>query len=436
MKWHQREISDIFQELNTSESGLSPQVATDRLAQYGWNRLAEEDKINKLLILLRQFTNPLAYILLIAALVTLVLQEYKDAGIILAAVLIRAVIGFAQEFRAEKSIRALKAIMVPHALVIREGHEVEIDSAQLVPGDIVLLASGVRVPADLRLFRTQELKIDEAMLTGESVPVDKIALPLELAYLTPGDQRNMAFMGTMVTTGRGQGVVVETGSQTVLWSIAREVKDVEMTAAPLIEKFERFAKRIGLVALAAALGLFALGILVKEPVKDMFMTAVAATVATIPEGLPIVVTIALAIGVARMAKQKAIIRKLAAVETLGSTTVICTDKTGTLTKNEMTVKIAYDGEHFYELTGTGYDPQGEILHQGQPVAIQDNLTLAQVLRIGLLCNESHLEREEGIYKVKGDPTEGALITAALKAGLDPEIERQQHPVLAMLPFES
>jgi Ca2+-transporting ATPase len=237
--------------------------------------------------------------------------------------------------------------------VVRDGREDEIDSSDLVPGDIVLLTSGVRVPADLRLFNVKELKIDEAMLTGESVPVDKITNSLELEFLTPGDQRNMAFMGTAVTTGRGSGVVVGTGSRTVLGGIAREVKQVTMTQAPLLEKFDRFARRIGLVAFLAATALFILGVLVNEPIKDMFMTAVAATVATIPEGLPIVVTVALAIGVARMARQKAIIRKLAAVETLGSTTVICTDKTGTITKNEMTVKIAYDGERFFETTGTG-----------------------------------------------------------------------------------
>jgi P-type Ca2+ transporter type 2C len=304
VKWYQREIQDIFQELDTSEAGLSQSTAAERLALYGPNRLAEEDKISKLSILLHQFTNPLAYILLIAALVTMVLQEYKDAGIIMAAVLIRAVIGFSQELKAEKSIRALKAIMVPRTLAVRDGQEIEEDSAQLVPGDIVLLSSGVRVPADLRLFQAQELKIDEAMLTGESVPVDKTTTPLELAHLTPGDQRNLAFMGTAVTTGRGRGVVVETGGSTVLGSIAREVKEVKLTQAPLLAKFEGFAKKIGLVALLAATALFFLGILVNEPVKDMFMTAVAATVATIPEGLPIVVTVALAIGVARMARKK------------------------------------------------------------------------------------------------------------------------------------
>ncbi len=436
MKWHQRETQDVLRELNTSEDGLSPQTAADRLAHYGLNRLAEEDKISKLSILLHQFTNPLAYILVIVALVTLILQEYKDAGIILAAVLIRALIGFSQELKAEKSIRALKAIMVPRALVVRDGHEIEIDSAQLVPGDIVLLSSGVRVPADLRLFMAQELKIDEAMLTGESIPVEKITGSLELEHLTPGDQRNLAFMGTAVTTGRGRGVVVETGSRTVLGGIAQEVKGVELTQAPLLQKFEAFAKRIGLVALSAAIALFLLGILVKEPVKEMFMTAVAATVATIPEGLPIVVTVALAIGVARMTRQKAIIRKLPAVETLGSTTVICTDKTGTLTKNEMTVKIAYDGEQFFDVTGTGYDSKGEFQHQGSPVNLKDNPALTQVLRIGLLCNESHLEPEGETYSVQGDPTEGALIVSAMKAGLDPEVEKERHPILAMLPFES
>jgi P-type Ca2+ transporter type 2C len=437
VKWHQREVEEIFRELDTSGAGLSEAEAAQRLALCGLNRLAEEDKISRLAIFFHQFTNPLAYILLIAALVTLVLQEYKDAGIILAAVLIRAVIGFSQELKAEKSIRALKAIMVPRTLVVRDGHEMEIDSVQLVPGDIVLLSSGVRVPADLRLISAKELKIDEAMLTGESVPVDKITSPLELEHLTPGDQRNLAFMGTAVITGRGRGVVVETGGLTVLGGIALEVKQVGFTQAPLMEKFEGFARRIGLVALGAASALFGLGILVNEPVKDMFMTAVAATVATIPEGLPIVVTVALAIGVARMARQKAIIRKLAAVETLGSTTVICTDKTGTLTKNEMTVTTVYDCERFYTLTGSGYEPRGEFLLQGAPVDPGEAPVLTQVLRIGLLCNESHVEKtEEGAWSVQGDPTEAALIVSAMKAGLEQEAEQSRYPTLAMLPFES
>ncbi len=436
MNWHQYEVKDIFLELATSEAGLTPAAAAHCLAQYGPNRLAEEDRISKIKIILRQFANPLAYILLIAAAVTLALQEFKDAGIILAAVVIRAVIGFWQELKAEESVRALKAIMVPHALVVRDGRETEVDSSDLVPGDIVLLTSGVRVPADLRLFNVKELKIDEAMLTGESVPVDKITNSLELEFLTPGDQRNMAFMGTAVTTGRGSGVVVGTGSRTVLGGIAREVKQVTMTQAPLLEKFDRFARRIGLVAFLAATALFILGVLVDEPIKDMFMTAVAATVATIPEGLPIVVTVALAIGVARMARQKAIIRKLAAVETLGSTTVICTDKTGTITKNEMTVKIAYDGERFFETTGTGYDPQGEFLEGGNAINPQENPALAQVLRIGLLCNEASLERTEDGYVVHGDPTEGALIVSAMKAGFNQDEEKKRYPTLAMLPFES
>jgi Ca2+-transporting ATPase len=436
MNWYQLEVNQIFEELETSEYGLTETEAKKRLQKFGPNKLAEAEKISPLKILLHQFKSPLIYILLIAAVVTFFLQEYKDTGVIGAVLLLNAIIGFIQEYKAEKQVQALKKMVVAKARVLRDGKEVEIDGEEVVPGDIVLLASGGRVPADLRIMRTIELKADESMLTGESLPAEKKSEAILEENLIPGDQRNMAFMGTVVVNGRASGVVVATGSRTVLGLIARDVQEIVVSKSPLQEKIDRFAQAIGIIVLVAASLLFLVGILVGESVTDMFMTAVAATVATVPEGLPIVVTIALAIGVSRLAQRNAIIRKLPAVETLGSTTVICTDKTGTLTKNEMTVKQVYDGQKLYEITGGGYEPEGEILEEGRSVKAEADRQLSLLFRIGLLCNESKVIEEGGVYKVDGDPTEGALIVAAMKAGLNLEEERGKYPQLFIIPFES
>ncbi|MBZ0155994.1 MAG: HAD-IC family P-type ATPase [Alphaproteobacteria bacterium] len=436
MAWYQRSFEEIFGEIETSGHGLTDAEAGKRLEQYGPNKLAEEERISKVKILLHQFTSPLIYILLIAAAVTAFLREYIDMGVILAVVVLNAIIGYIQEYKAEENVRSLKKMVVPKARVIRDGREREIRSEELVPGDIVLLASGTRVPADLRLVHTIELRIEEAMLTGESLPAEKTPAPIREEHLSPGDQRNMAFMGTMVVNGRGRGIVVETGKNTVLGGIAGEVREIGPVKAPIQVKIDRFARTVGLIVLVASSVLFFVGLLIGESVKNMFLTAVAAAVATIPEGLPIVVTIAMAIGVARMARQNAIIRKLPAVETLGSTTVICTDKTGTLTRNEMTVRLVYDGEFIYEVTGSGYEPKGEILHEGIPLEIKKQERLLQVLRIGLLCNESDIYEEDGQYKPDGDPTEVALIVSARKAGLKRDEEGRQYPRKAIVPFES
>lgn len=436
MNWYQLHIKEILQKLETSEEGLTDDEVSKRLQQYGLNKLVEEEKISRLKILLHQFTSPLIYILLVAAVVTALLKEYIDTGVIMAVVTLNAIIGYIQEYRAEQGVRALKKMLIPRARVIRNGKEKEINSEELVPGDVVLLASGTKVPADLRLFKTYELKVEEAMLTGESIPAEKSTTAISEDNLTSGDQRNMTFMGTIVVSGRAKGVVVETGSKTVLGSIAREVKEIGVTKAPLQKKIENFAKYIGFIVMAASVVLFGMGIIVGESIHDMFMTAVAAAVAAIPEGLPIVVTIAMAIGVARMARQNAIIRKLPAAETLGSTTVICSDKTGTLTKNEMTVRLIYDGELIYDVSGSGYEPKGEILHDQMSVKAEEKKKHLQVLRIGLLCNESNIYEEDSQYKVDGDPTEGALIVSAMKAGLVPEDEKKRYPQIAIIPFES
>ncbi len=436
LNWYQYGIKEAIQKLQTSETGLTDEEVRQRLKQYGHNKLAEEEKISRLKILLHQFKSPLIYILIIAALVTGFLGEFIDMGVIAVVLALNSIIGYFQEYKAEESVRALKKMVVQKARVLRDGKEKEISSEELVPGDIVLLSSGAKVPADLRLFKVNELKIDESILTGESVTVEKNTHAIKEKNLIPGDQKNMAFMGTSVVTGRAKGVVVETGGKTILGQIATEVKKLSITRTPLQQKIEKFAKLIGLLVLSGVSVIFIAGIILGMKASDMFITAVAASVATVPEGLPIVVTIAMAIGISRMARRNAIIKRLPAVETLGSTTVIGSDKTGTLTKNEMTVKLIYDGQNIYEVTGSGYEPAGEILHEGMPIKSKDRKNLEIVMRIGLLCNESDIYQENGEFKVDGDPTEGSLIVSAIKSGLHPEEEKRHYPQIGIVPFES
>jgi calcium-translocating P-type ATPase len=435
-KWYQLTAEAIIEKLDTSSEGLTAEESGKRLEQYGPNRLAEEKGTHPIVIFFRQFASPLIYILIVAAVVTFFLEEYKDTIVISAVLVLNAVVGFIQEYKAEESVMALRKMVVPRARIIRGGHEREVNSDELVPGDLVVLASGAKVPADIRIVQSLELKIDESMLTGESLPAEKTTQAIAEDNLTPGDQRNMAFMGSVVVSGRSRGFVVETASRTILGGIASDVRGAQTAKAPLLVKFHRFSNRIGILILAASVILFGIGILIGISMKTMFTTMVAAAVAAIPEGLPIVLTIALAVGVQRMARRSAIIRKLPAVETLGSTTVICTDKTGTLTKNEMTVKVVYDSEHVFDLTGTGYDTAGEILHEWVIAKEEEREHLFMCFRIGLLCNESSLFEEDGETKVDGDPTEGALIVSAMKAGLQPEKERAAYRQLAIIPFES
>lgn len=436
MKWYQQEIEETVHSLESSLEGISEAEAKVRIQKYGPNKLAEDVRTSRLKIILNQFKSPLIYILVVAGVVTLALGEYVDTGVILAVVALNAVIGYIQEFKAEESMKALKKMVQSKTTVIRSGKEKEVDTETLVPGDLVLLASGDRVPADLRLIKTIELRVDEAALTGESIPVEKTHTAIKKENLTPGDQLNTAFMGTIVVNGRARGLVVESGQHTVLGQIAKDVREVVAEKTPLQDRLERFAKLVGIIVIIFSIIVFLVGILRGEAISEMFMVAAATAVSAIPEGLPVAVTIAMAIGVARMARRHAIIRKLPAVETLGSTTVIGSDKTGTLTKNEMTVRLIFDGEHTYELTGSGYEPKGQILRDKLPVKPHEFERLKQVLKIGLLCNESNLSQEDGAWKIDGDPTEGALIVSAVKAGLIAEDEERLHPQIAMLPFES
>ena len=436
MNWYRIDTEAVFKQLQTSEYGLFEQEAKSRLEREGPNKLPEAKGVSPWKLLLHQFTSPLIYILLVAAVVTAFLAEYMDTAVIAAILILNAVIGFLQEYKAEKSVRALDRMVVAKARVMRDGAEKEVLSETLVPGDVVLLWSGMRVPADLRLFRTTELRVEEAALTGESVPVNKTTAPIEEENLTPGDQTNMAFMGTIVVSGRGKGVVVGTGVKTVLGQIARDIKELAVTATPLQQKIAGFAHFIGLVVLGSAAAIGLLGLLLGMTLVEIFKIAVAAAVAAVPEGLPIVVTITMAIGISRMAKRHAIIRKLPAVETLGSTTVICSDKTGTLTKNEMTVKAIYDGHHSCEVTGSGYEPEGELYCEWESTDRATQERMSHIARIGMLCNESNLIEENGEFKVDGDPTEAALHVAAMKAGLDREREKALYPQLSIIPFES
>lgn len=436
MKWYQLDTKTVFTESGARPEGLTALEVEERLQRFGPNSLPEEEGLSRLKILLHQFKSPLIYILIVAAIVTAILKEYIDTGVIVAVVILNAIVGYLQEFKAETSVRALKNMVVAKARVLREGKEEEVPSQDLVPGDIVLLASGAKVPADLRLFEVNELRAEEAALTGESLPVQKTVNAIAEDHLTAGDQTNMAFMGTSIVNGRARGIVVETGRRTVLGQIARDVKELSVTETPLQRKIVRFAQFIGILVLGSAAAIIVLGLFLGMTLKELFITAVAAAVATVPEGLPIVVTVTMAIGITRMARRNAIMRKLSAVETLGSTTVICSDKTGTLTKNEMTVKAVYDGRHAFEVTGSGYDPEGRILHEWEPTDEASLKGLRTLLRIGLLCNESRMIEEDGLLRVDGDPTEGALIVSAMKAGLDLDAEKKKHPQLGIIPFES
>jgi Ca2+-transporting ATPase len=435
-RWETLEVQEVFGRLHVSETGLSRIEAAKRLAEVGPNVLAAEEKINFFSIMLHQFKSPLIYVLLFAAIVTFFLHEFIDMSVILAVVVLNGVIGFIQEVKAEQGIRSLKKMVQAKARVLRDGHEIELPSTELVPGDVVLLAAGMRVPADLRLIHVLDLRVDESMLTGESLPSDKKTEKLSEQNLTPGDRKNIAFMGTATVYGRGRGVVVETGRHTVVGDIAEKVQEVAFGKAPLQEKLDNFAKFLSLTVGGISLFVFALGLYKGEKLSEMFIAAVAIAVSAIPEGLPVAVTIAMAIGVNRMARQNAIVRRLPSVETLGSTTIIGSDKTGTLTRNEMTVKFVYDGLRTYEISGIGYEPEGSINHESQPIDMAACPELIRTLRIGLLCNEADLFQEDGDYKIDGDPTEGALIVSALKGGLLVEDERMRYPQLGIVPFES
>jgi len=378
----------------------------------------------------------LIYVLLAAALVTAALGHWVDTGVIVGVVVINALVGFLQEGKAEQALAAIRRMLSLKATVLRDGHPHVLPAEELVPGDVVLVQSGDRIPADLRLIQVKNLRVEEAALTGESEPVEKHT-GLVAGDAALGDRRNMSYSGTLVAYGQGRGVVVATGDRTELGRISQMLSAVEQIETPLLRKIATFSKWLTLAIVALALATFAIGVGVHDqPAADMFMAAVSLAVAAIPEGLPAVITITLAIGVQRMARRNAIIRVLPAVEALGSVTVICSDKTGTLTRNEMTVQSVATAEHVYSVSGVGYAPDGAFVLNGQPVDVDAHPGLGELLRAGLLCNDARLRNERDQWLIDGDPTEGALVVAALKGGLDARLEAETRPRVDVIPFEA
>ncbi|WP_448605009.1 cation-transporting P-type ATPase [Thermoleptolyngbya sp.] len=432
--WHAQSADTVARSLDVDPRlGLSAAEVAQRRERYGPNELKAAPGKSPLVRFLLQFHQPLLYILLIAGSVKAFLGSWVNAWVIWGVTLINAIIGYVQEAKAESAIAALAATVQTEATVVRDGQTIQVSSADLVPGDVVKLVSGDKVPADLRLVTARNLQISESALTGESVAVEKQVDPLaEDAPLA--DRRNMAYAGSFVTSGRGRGIVVAIANNTETGRISQLMQRQTNLSTPLTRKFEKFSKTLLYFILAVAALTFAVGLGYGNPWPDMFEAAVALAVSAIPEGLPAVVTITLAIGVSRMARRHAIIRKLPAVEALGSATVICSDKTGTLTENQMTVQKIYAGGEAFFVTGTGYSPAGAI----QPVESGQltNPALAECLKAGLLCNESYLEQDDGQWQVIGDPTEGALIVSAQKAGFEMAKLKAEFPRIDFIPFES
>lgn len=435
--WHTLAPQAVATELGSSPQGLAQTEAERRLAQHGPNRLPAARRPGVVRRLLGQFNNLLIYVLLASAATTLWLGDLLDTVVILGVVLINAVIGFVQEGKAERALEAVSAMLASQATVWRGGKRHEIDAANLVPGDVVWLESGARVPADLRLWQTRNLRIDESALTGESVPVEKDtqASPADAAL---GDRSGMAFAGTVVTQGQATGTVVATAQLTELGRIGHMVARVGNLSTPLTRRLDQFARQITVVILIVSVLAFVYGLKVgARPMLEMFLAVVGLAVAAIPEGLPAIVTIALAIGTAAMAQRRAIVRRLPAVETLGSVGVICTDKTGTLTRNEMTAVGLYLPDLRLAVSGAGYAPEGAFSADGSTVDPQQTPALQRLARCALLCNDAQLHAgSDGQWTLAGDPTEGALLTLAFKAGLKLNQALAQTPRVDAIPFES
>ncbi len=430
--WQTLTVEEVEQLLQTGAQGLQDAQAAERLALYGPNKLAPPKRRGPLLRFLAQFHNILLYVMIAAAAITALLDHWVDTCVLLGAVVINAIIGFIQEGKAERALHAIRAMLAPHAMVIRNGTTQEIDAADLVPGDQVLLASGDRVPADLRLIVVKELRVEEAALTGESMPVEKDT-QITQAEAPLGDRHSMAYAGTVVVYGQARGIVVATGAMTELGKINQMLVDIHTLATPLLRKVDRFGRLLAMTILAVCTATFALGTLWRgHPPAEMFMMAVALAASAIPEGLPAIMTVTLALGVQRMARRKAIVRLLPAVETLGSVTVICSDKTGTLTRNEMTVQRVVCAGHVFDIGGVGYAPVGDCSIDGRIIDPSHYPALGMAIRTGVLCNDAHLRNEDDLWRVEGDPTEGALLVLGDKTGFVPT----RWARLDSIPFES
>lgn len=432
--WHALSVEDSFERLESAPRGLTAGEAARRLERFGPNELQAAGRVSAWAILLEQFKNVLIVILLSATALSAFLGHGVEAIAITVIVLFAVVLGFVQEYRAERAIEALREMAAPAATVLRDGRERRIPARELVPGDVILLSTGDKVPADARLVEAVNLQAVEAALTGESAPVEKHARALEDEALPTGDRKNMAYAGTAVTYGRGRAVVAATGMATEFGKIARMLEAVETAKTPLQMNLDRVGKALARAAFAVVLVIVALGLLRGQPFVEMLIFGVALAVAVVPEALPAVVTISLALGVKRMVKRNALVRRLPAVETLGSTSVICSDKTGTLTRDEMTARRIFVGGRALEVSGTGYEPTGEFSSAGAKVEPDETLSL--LLRAAALSSDARVERNDAgdKWEVKGDPTEGALIVAAAKAGLDKAELDSRFPRVAEVPF--
>jgi magnesium-transporting ATPase (P-type) len=435
--WHALLAADALQTLHSGPEGLSAEEAARRLETYGPNRLTPPKRRGPLLRLVLQFHSVLIYVLLAAAAITALLGEWVDSGVIAGVVLINALIGFVQEGNAERALAAIREMLSLEARVVRDGRRRIVSADVLVPGDVVLLQPGDRVPADLRLLEAKALRVQEAALTGESVAVEKGVAPVSAAALL-GDRSSMAHGGTLVVSGQGKGVVVATGDATEIGKVGALLAEVQTLETPLLRQIAGFARQLTLIILALAGLTFAFGLLFRAySATEMFLAAVGLAVAAIPEGLPAIITITLAIGVQSMARRNAIVRRLPAVEALGSVTVICTDKTGTLTRNEMTVQWVVTAEETCALADVGPAEAGNALTvDGEAPSPAARGRVQALLRAGVLCNEASLEQKGDDLRIHGDPTEGALLVAALKIGLEPDGERRAWPRLDLIPFDS
>lgn len=434
--WHTLTVAESFERLQSSASGLSSAEAAQRLEKFGPNELQAHGRVSPWAILLEQFKNVLIIILLLATALSAFLGHGVEAIAITVIVLFAVILGFIQEFRAERAIEALREMAAPSATVIRDGREEDIPARDLVPGDVILLATGDKVPADARLTEAINLQTVEAALTGESAPVEKHAAPLEDEQLPTADRKNLAFAGTAVTYGRGRALIIATGMSTEFGKIAQMLHEVDTVKTPLQKNLDRIGKSLARAAFAVVFVIVALGLFRGQPFVEMLIFGVALAVAVVPEALPAVVTISLALGVKRMVRRNALVRRLPAVETLGSTSVICSDKTGTLTKDEMTVRRLYVAGHMIDVSGTGYEPSGTFSANGNGIASSEPLSL--LLRAAALASDARVEQRNGsgTWEVKGDPTEGALVVAAAKAGLNkPELDKQFSRV-SEIPFTS
>jgi magnesium-transporting ATPase (P-type) len=434
--WHAAAAGQVLAALGADAAGLASAEAAARLARHGPNTLPAAPTPSALRRLGRQFHSLLIYVLLASGVTVAALGHGVDATVIFAVVVLNAVIGYVQEGRAERALAALRGMVAPQAAVLRDGRRATVDAATLVPGDVLLLEAGDRVPADARLLRARELRVDEALLTGESLPVDKGVAPVA-AGAALGERASMAWSGTLVTGGQGRAVVTATGGDTEIGRIGRLLGTVQSLETPLTRQMNRFGRHLSFVILAAAAATFALAVLARGYAPaEAFMAVVGLTVAAIPEGLPAVLTIALAIGVRRMARRHAIIRRLPAVETLGAVSVICSDKTGTLTRNEMAVAAVVAGSESFAVHGEGYAPRGAIRRGGEDVDAGAHPALLEAARAALLCNDAALQERARGWEVLGDPMEGALVAFAGRAGLQAEVLRRALPRDDEIPFDA